>query len=270
MTGMSYPLFAQDVHFHHVVAGVPGPAILTGVSLGVKPGTITALLGANGAGKSTLLKILVGSWEPTSGAVYLAGEPVRYNRKGRDAIRTTAQLVLQEPDDQLFALSVAADVAFGPRNLKLPKGEIETRVEDALAAVDMLGFEDAVPHQLSYGQRKRIALAGALAMQPPILLLDEPTAGLDPHATEATVALIRRLSEAGHGILLSTHDVDIAYTLADTVAVLSSGQLVQGKPADIFDDSELLSRARLQVPWAHAVRKRFGITVTRAQDLLQP
>jgi cobalt/nickel transport system ATP-binding protein len=167
------------------------------------------------------------------------------------------QLVLQDPDDQLFSASVAQDVSFGPLNLGLSEEAVRRRVGEALdlLAVDHLAGRPT--HQLSFGERKRVAIAGAVAMRPCVLLLDEPTAGLDPSAVADTLAALTRLQEHDSTVVMSTHDVDLALRWADEVAVVVDRTVVQGPPGDLLGDDALLARARLERPWALTVGARL-------------
>jgi cobalt/nickel transport system ATP-binding protein len=165
--------------------------------------------------------------------------------------------VLQDPDDQLFSASVAQDVSFGPLNLGLDDAAARARVAEALdlLAVDHLAARPT--HQLSFGERKRVAIAGAVAMRPCVLLLDEPTAGLDPSAVEEAMAALARLQEHDATVVLSTHDVDLALRWADEVAVVVDRRVVQGRPEQVLADDALLARARLGRPWALTVGVRL-------------
>lgn len=223
-----------------------GQQALSGIDLAVAAGERLALVGANGAGKSTLLQVLAGLRRPQRGTVLLEG------RAGADerAWRTAVALVLQDPDDQLLAPTVWEDVAFGPTNLGCAPDEIRRRVAEALAALAIADLADACPQRLSYGQRRRVCLAGALAMRPRVLLLDEPTAGLDPVAADALLAELQRWhSERGLALVLATHDLDRLPRLAERVAVLAEGRLLAAGPAArILGDSALLQRAGLRPP----------------------
>lgn len=216
------------------------------------------LLGPNGAGKTTLLRCLSGAHKPSAGVVALAGKPVRYDRKGLRAHRARVQLVLQDPDDQLFSADVRQDVAFGPLNMGLAPADAEARVGEALAALRIAHLADRPTHQLSYGERKRVAIAGAVAMRPEVLLLDEPTAGVDPAGEKLLVQALLALWDAGTTLLVSTHDVDLALELGTEATVVVGGRIHQGKPADLLGDEQLLEQARLQLPWAVAVGNAMG------------
>jgi len=231
--------------------------VLDGAALTVPPGHRLALLGANGSGKTTLLRCLSGALRPARGRITLDGAELQHSRKGLRAHRQDVQLVLQDPDDQLFSASVAQDVSFGPANLGLPDDEVRARVAEALALLAVADLAARPTHQLSYGERKRVAIAGAVAMRPCVLLLDEPTAGLDPTAVGEALAALTRLQQAGSTVLMSTHDVDLALRWADEVAVVVDGGVVQGAPDVVLGDDALLARARLDRPWALTVGARL-------------
>ncbi|TGA91409.1 energy-coupling factor ABC transporter ATP-binding protein, partial [Streptomyces palmae] len=240
-----------------------GPAVLTGVRFGIAEGRSVALLGRNGSGKTTLLRLLSGGLRCATGELRLAGVPVSYDRKGLTRLRTTVQLVVQDPDDQLFAASVGQDVSFGPLNLGLPEAEVRERVARALAALDITALRDRPTHLLSYGQRKRAAIAGAVAMGPRVLILDEPTAGLDPHGQERLLEVLGQLRDAGTTVLMATHDVDLALRWADEAAVLTPDGLRTGETARLLAEQELLDAARLRMPWGAAAAR-----VLRARGVL--
>jgi cobalt/nickel transport system ATP-binding protein len=231
--------------------------VLDGATLSVPPGRRLALLGANGSGKTTLLRCLSGALAPLRGRVTLGGAELRHTRSGLRAHRQAVQLVLQDPDDQLFSASVAQDVSFGPVNLGLPDDEVRARVAEALDLLAVTHLAGRPTHQLSYGERKRVAIAGAVAMRPCVLLLDEPTAGLDPTAVGEALAALTRLQQADSTIVMSTHDVDLALRWADEVAVVVDGGVVQGAPDVVLGDDALLARARLDRPWALTVGARL-------------
>jgi cobalt/nickel transport system ATP-binding protein len=233
----------------------PGRPVLTGADLALHEGRRTAVLGPNGGGKTTLFRLLAGALAPDAGEVLLDGAPVRHTRKGRTALRTQVQLVLQDPDDQLFAATVEQDVSFGPVNLGLDEREVRCRVDGALAALDLTNVADRPPHLLSFGQKKRVAIAGAVAMAPRLLVLDEPTAGLDPAGVEALLATLTELEARGTTPVLSTHDVDLAHRWADDVAVVADGRVHAGPADAVLGDADLLRTAHLGPAWAPAVHR---------------
>ncbi|MBP3791014.1 MAG: ATP-binding cassette domain-containing protein [Methanobrevibacter sp.] len=222
---------------------------LKGVSLKVEKGEMVALLGKNGAGKSTLFLHLNGIYEPDEGQVFIDGEELKYDKKSLLKFRQKVGIVFQNPDDQIFAPTVEEDVAFGPLNLGLSMEEVQDRVEEALARVGMNGFEKKAPHHLSGGQKKRVAIAGILAMKPEIMVLDEPTAGLDPQGVTNLTKLLKELNDEGITIIISTHEVDLVPDYAKRVFVLVDGLLIaEGTPKDIFSQPEILKQANLEVP----------------------
>jgi cobalt/nickel transport system ATP-binding protein len=218
------------------------------INLKVFRGERVAVLGANGAGKSTLFKHLNGILRPLSGEVLVKGEKI--TKKNVRMCRGTVGIVFQDPDDQVLAPSVEEDVAFGPINMGLSRQEVEERVKEALKMVGLTGFEERAPHHLSGGQKKLVAIAGILAMRPEVIVLDEPTAGLDPLSSARILELIARMNrELGITMLLSTHDVDVVPYFAERVFVLHHGKLeADGSPEEIFSDPELLRKAHLRLP----------------------
>ncbi|CAL9391601.1 Cobalt import ATP-binding protein CbiO [Streptomyces sp. enrichment culture] len=233
-----------------------GPVVLGGLDFAVREGRALALLGRNGSGKTTLMRLLSGGLRPREGKLVVDGEPVTYDRKGLTRLRTTVQLVVQDPDDQLFAASVAQDVSFGPLNLGLPDAQVRARVAEALEALDIGALADRPTHLLSYGQRKRTAIAGAVAMRPRVLVLDEPTAGLDPDGQERLLATLDGLRAGGTTVVMATHDVDLALRWADDAALLAPGGGVHtGPAADLLARADLLREAGLRLPWGVAVAR---------------
>lgn len=241
--------------------------VLDGTELDVCAGARIALLGGNGSGKTTLMRLLVGLARLEAGTLELDGERVRDRRADRVRLRESVQMVFQEPDDQIFATTVRADVSFGPVNLGLGQKEVVRRVDEALAALAITDLADRVPHHLSFGQRKRVAIAGALAMRPRVLLLDEPTAGLDPLACDDLLAALDALQESGTAIVMATHDVDLAWAWAEETLVLSQGELTRGPAHEVLQDGAVLAAARLATPWGAAVSHRLGRTVLRPGEV---
>ena len=221
-----------------------------GVSLEFEKGGFTAVIGHNGCGKSTLAKHLNAMLLPDSGKVYVDGDDTSDENKTYD-IREKVGLVLQNPDNQLVASIVEEDVAFGPENLGIEPAEIRTRVDNALKAVGMYDYRMHAPYKLSGGQKQRIAIAGVLAIEPQCIVLDEPTAMLDPSGrTEVMNTLIKLNREMGITVILITHFMEEA-VLADRVVVMDGGKvLTQGTPDEVFSQVELLKKHRLDVPQA--------------------
>lgn len=233
--------------------------VLRGADLLVAGGTRIALLGANGSGKTTLLRLLSGALRPDAGEVRVGGEVMSGGRKGLRRHRELVQLVLQDPDDQLFSADVRRDVSFGPLNLGLSEEEVEARVAETLGLLGLADLADRPVHRLSFGQRKRAAIAGAFAMRPCLLLLDEPTAGLDPAGVEEMLGALARLEERHTTVVIATHDVDLALAWAHRAAVVADGRVTEGDPADVLGDTGLLERARLRRPWVLELADRLGL-----------
>lgn len=222
-------------------------AALDGVSLDVAPGTRVVVLGANGSGKSTLARLANGLLLADSGEVTVDGISTADDSLTRE-VRQRVGMVFQRPDDQIVATSVEEDVAFGPENLGLQQAELRERVDESLQAVGLTGLERREPHLLSGGQKQRLAIAGAIAMRPAYLVLDEPTSMLDPQGRDDVLAIIERMRCAGRGVLLITHDLAEAVG-ADSVVVLDRGRVVfSGTPSDLFAETELLGRCGLELP----------------------
>ena len=219
-----------------------------GVSLDIKKGEFVALLGHNGCGKSTIAKHLNAMLLPDSGRVLIDGDDTSDEDKTYD-IRKKVGLVLQNPDNQLVASIVEEDVAFGPENLGILPQEIRERVDYALKAVGMYDYREHAPYKLSGGQKQRVAIAGILAMLPECILLDEPTAMLDPNGRDEVLSTLLKLNkEKNITVVLITHYMDEA-VLADRVVVMDSGKiLTQGTPDQVFSQVELLKKHRLDVP----------------------
>jgi cobalt/nickel transport system ATP-binding protein len=243
----------DDVVSHHPSLHVSGLAYaypdghqaLFGVDLSIERGERVALLGPNGAGKTTLVMHLNGILSGGVGAVEVGGLPVA--KENLQEIRRRVGIVFQDPDDQLFMPTVRDDVAFGPANLGLQGAELETCVNRALASVDMLEHADRTPHHLSFGQRRRVAVATVLAMEPEILVLDEPSSNLDPASRRELADIVRALDVT---ILMVTHDLPYALELCSRSLVLSEGVVVADGPTrTILSDAELMKAHRLELPF---------------------
>ncbi len=223
---------------------------LNGVDVSIGKGEFVVILGHNGSGKSTFAKLLNALYAPTDGKVFIDGMNTRDESKVWD-IRKTCGMVFQNPDNQLVATLVEEDVAFGPENLGILSEEIVKRVKDALATVDLSGFENRAPHMLSGGQKQRVAIAGILAMLPDIIVFDEPTAMLDPHGRKEVLKTIQELNKTqGKTIIYITHYIEEAI-YADRILVLGGGRLIlDGTPKAVFGEYDLLKEAGLSVPRA--------------------
>ncbi len=242
-------IHADHIHFRydegdHAEASV----VLDDIELSVPKGQFVALLGHNGCGKSTLAKHFNALLLPLGGKVYVNGDPTDAEDKQYD-IRSTVGMVLQNPDNQLVSTIVEEDVAFGPENLGIPPQEIRKRVDNALKAVGMYDYRDHAAHKLSGGQKQRVAIAGVLAMLPECIVLDEPTAMLDPQGRREVIDTICRLNrEEGMTVVLITHYMEEA-VLADRVVVMDEGKIVlDGTPRTVFSQVDILRQNELDVP----------------------
>jgi len=222
-----------------------GHQALFGVDLTVQPGERVALLGPNGAGKTTLVLHLNGILSGGLGSVTVDGLAVE--KANVREVRRRVGIVFQDPDDQLFMPTVRQDVAFGPANLGVKGAELSERVERALAAVDMEDFADRPPHHLSFGQRRRVAVATVLAMEPTILVLDEPSSNLDPAARREFAEVVQRLALT---TLMVTHDLPYALELCPRSVIMNEGRIVADGPTrDILADDALMKANRLELPY---------------------
>jgi len=241
-----YILEAVDVEF----AYPDGTRALKGVSLGIEKGKKVAVLGPNGAGKSTVFLHFNGILRPVRGRVRFAGRDVRYDHASLMELRKNVGIVFQDPDTQLFSASVFQEISFGPLNLGLSREEVEKRVREAMAATEITGLGKKPTHLLSYGQKKRVSIADILAMEPKVIICDEPTAWLDPKHSRQALELFDRINRSGTTIIISTHDVDIAYSWSDYVFIMSDGGVVgEGAPEAVFQNEAFLRATDLEKPW---------------------
>jgi cobalt/nickel transport system ATP-binding protein len=250
-----------------------GTRALENVNLSIEPGERLSLVGPNGAGKSTLLHVLDSLFLPSEGELEVAG--IRVTKKTAPQATLKAGLLFQDPDDQIFMPRVWDDVAFGPMNMGLGEEEIRQRVERSLALAGVSAYADRVPHHLSFGEKKRVAIAGLLAMGPEIYLLDEPTANLDPVGRRALVNVLQSLDKS---LVLATHDLSVAFELTKRVVVLKRTVLYDGDFRGLMARPDILAEANLELPslirlleaWGQRTGRRFlmPLTVEEAIELL--
>jgi cobalt/nickel transport system ATP-binding protein len=226
-----------------------GTVAVQDLNLEIKKGKKVAFVGQNGSGKSTLFLLLNGTLKPSQGEVLFHGVPFKYDSRSLRDIRKSVGIVFQNSDDQIFAPTVYQDVAFGPANLGYSKERVDTCVQQALEYVGLSRLKDKPPHHLSGGQKKRVAIAGIMAMEPEVIILDEPLSNLDPAGADEIMELLNEFNHFGSTIIISTHDVDLAYRWSDYVFLLSNSKIIgQGTPADVFKDIELLKKTGLRQP----------------------
>ncbi len=238
-----------------------GTWALKGVTCAVKEGKKVAFLGCNGAGKSTLFMHFNGLLQPQKGLVRFAGEKVTYDRHTLAELRRQVGLVFQDPDSQLFSANVWEEISFGPLNLGLTAEETRSRVQEVLHATGLWHLRDRPVHALSLGQKKLVTVADILAMRPVVLIADEPTAYLDPATASRIMDLLDRVNREGTTVVISTHDVDLAYAWADHIFMLDAGVVsCGGPPPQFFSDREMLEATGFPLPWVLEVSSHLKLT----------
>jgi cobalt/nickel transport system ATP-binding protein len=226
-----------------------GMEAIRGISFHFRRGEKIALVGPNGAGKSTLMLMFNGMIRPDSGTILFDNQPLQYDKASLRMLRKKVGFVLQNPDRQIIAPTVYQDVAFGPTNLGYDEHDVRQAVDAALRHVGLNGFERRPPYHLSGGEKKRVAIAGVLAMNPDVLVFDEPTSGLDPSGSEDIMDLLDELNHDGKTIIISTHDIELAYPWADRAILLLNGKILQEDVPDVaFGDPKHVRMARLSIP----------------------
>ena len=242
---MSVILEARDIRYRYP----RGREAISGISFHIRKGEKIALVGPNGAGKSTLLQMLNGMIRPDSGTMLFDNNPIRYDTSSLRELRRRVGYVLQNADRQIIAPTVWQDVAFGPANVGYDEETVKRKVAESLRHVGLEGFDRRVPHQLSGGEKKRVAIAGILSMDPDVLIFDEPTSDLDPAGSEDIMELLDELNHEGKTVIISTHDVELAYPWADrAILLLDGGILREDRPEVAFGNPGLVRKAHLSVP----------------------
>lgn len=237
-----------------------GTRALASIDLTIDKATNTAFLGENGSCKSTLFLLLNGTLVPRSGEYYFNGEKIRFSKKQKRRLIENIGIVFQDPEVQLFAPTIYQEVSFGPVNFGYPEEESARRTHNALEKTNMNGEKEKPPHFLSYGQKKRVAIADILAVDPEIIVMDEPLAWVDPLHKKQLLQLFEGFKQQEKTIICSTHDPDFALLWADTVVILKEGRVLGSGPAErILQDEELLSKAHLELPMAVRFARQLGI-----------
>ncbi|XTZ39868.1 energy-coupling factor ABC transporter ATP-binding protein [Salmonella enterica] len=238
--------------------------VLKGLTIDFSRQPVTGIVGANGCGKSTLFMHLCGILRPQRGGVYWQGKALDYSKRGLLDLRQQVTTVFQDPDQQIFYTDIDSDIAFSLRNLGVPEAEIARRVDEALTLVEAQAFRQQPIQSLSHGQKKRVAIAGALVMQAKYLLLDEPTAGLDPAGRGQMITLIRRIVVQGNHVVISSHDIDLIYEICNAVYVLRHGELLTfGTPAEVFTRQAEIAEAGLTQPWLVKLHCELGLPLCK-------
>lgn len=239
-------LKAEQLSYTYEGSDVPA---LNGLSLEIRRGRKIACMGANGSGKSTFFLCCNGIRKPDSGQLFFEGHPLDYSKKGLLSLRSKVGVVFQDPDNQLFSANVLQEISFGPLNLGLTQQETRRRAEQVMERLGIASFAHRPVHALSGGQKKLVAIADILVMEPSLILLDEPAAALDPIHTRIVREIIDEISASGITVVTATHDVDYAWSWADDVLLFHEGQLLAfGSPKDVFTQKKLLETASLETP----------------------
>jgi len=248
-------LEARDIRYRYP----GGMEAIAGMSFHIRKREKIALVGPNGAGKSTLLSMFNGMIRPVSGIMLFDNQPMQYDRTSLRVLRKRVGFVLQNPDRQIIAPTVFQDVAFGPTNLGYSETEVRDAVTLALRQVGLEGFERRPPHHLSGGEKKRVAIAGVLAMDPDVLVFDEPTSGLDPAGSEDIMELLDELNHDGKTVIISTHNVELAYPWADRAILMVNGRILREDiPELAFGNPETIRKAHLSLPTLLELHSELG------------
>ena len=253
----------------YTYAGSSQPA-LQNLTLRIPAGKRSALLGQNGCGKTTLLLLANGLYKPQRGTVHWQGVPLRYDRQSLMELRQKVGLVFQDPEQQLVAATVEEDISYGLCNLGLSDAEVNQKVSEAIAAFNLSDLAARPVHHLSLGQKKRVSIADVMVLQPELLLLDEPTAYLDPLHTRDLMAKLRQIHAMGTTIVMATHNLDLAYCWADWIFILDQGRLVmEGTPQAVFAQRETLESLQLGVPLIFDVLDKVAESLLTDRSLLE-
>lgn len=236
-----------------------GTMALKNINIDMSKGSIIGLIGSNGAGKTTLFKCLLGIFKPSSGEIIFEEKSLKYDKKSLMNLRKNVTMVMQDPDKQIFYSNIYDDVAFGPRNLGRDKEHVDRLVTDNLKKVRMWKLKDKPVQYISYGQKKRVSIAGAMAMEPQMILMDEPTSGLDPKMERDMVGIIKDLKEEGKTVILSSHDMDLIYEICDYIYLIKDGEIIsEGTKGEVFTREELIVSSGLKLPWLVKLHLKLG------------
>ncbi|HSQ89988.1 energy-coupling factor ABC transporter ATP-binding protein [Romboutsia sp.] len=240
---------------------------LSSINMDFSKGNIIGIIGSNGSGKSTLFMNLMGILQPISGKILFNNKELKYNKKDLYNLRKDVGIVFQDPEKQIFYSKVYDDIAFSLRNIGIDEETIKEKIREALIAVNGLDFINRPVHFLSYGQKKRVAIASVIAMENKIVLLDEPTAGLDPISTKLIVDIIKNLRNKGVKIVISSHDMNLIYEICDYVYVLNKGEITDfGLTEDVFINEDKIDKAGLELPWLVKLHKNMKLPLFRKEE----
>ena len=240
---------------------------LDNITMDFNNGDIICIIGSNGSGKSTLFNNLMGILKATQGEILYKNRQLKYDKKSLYNLRKEVGIVFQDPEKQIFYSMVYDDLAFALRNIGTDEKTIKTRINKALEAVNGEEFIDRPVHSLSFGQKKRVAIASVIAMENNIVLLDEPTAGLDPESTRAIVNIIKTMYEKGKKIVITSHDMNLIYDICDYVYVLNQGKIInEGNVEEVFIDEKKIEEAGLELPWLVKLNKNMNLPLFRKEE----
>lgn len=240
---------------------------LSSINMDFNQGDIIGVIGSNGSGKSTLFNNLMGILKPTEGEILYKNNKLKYDKKSLYNLRKEVGIVFQDPEKQIFYSMVYDDLAFALRNIGIDEKTIKERINKALEAVNGEDFIDRPVHSLSFGQKKRVAIASVIAMENNLILLDEPTAGLDPESTKAIVSIIKSMYDKEKKIVITSHDMNLIYDICDYVYVLNRGKIIcEGKTEEVFINEEKIEEAGLELPWLVKLNKNMGLPLFRKEE----
>lgn len=240
---------------------------LNHINMDFNNGDIIGIIGSNGSGKSTLFMNLMGIVKPKSGQILFKNKPLKYDKKSLNELRKSVGIVFQDPEKQIFYSKVYDDIAFSLRNIGVEEDIIREKITKSLIAVNGIDFINKPIHFLSYGQKKRVAIASVIAMENEIVLLDEPTAGLDPISTRLIVDIIKRLKANGIKIIISSHDMNLMYEICDYIYILNKGTVINhGKVEEVFLNEYELNKAGLELPWLVKLHKNMSIPLFKKEE----
>ena len=240
---------------------------LDNVTMDFDKGDIIGIIGSNGSGKSTLFNNLMGILKATEGEILYKNNRLKYNKKSLYNLRKEVGIVFQDPDKQIFYSMVYDDLAFALRNIGMDEKTIKKRIHKALEAVNGEDFIARPVHSLSFGQKKRVAIASVIAMENELILLDEPTAGLDPESTRAIVDIIKSMHEKGKKIVITSHDMNLIYDICDYIYVLNKGKVISdGNVLEVFVNKNKIEEAGLELPWLVKLNKNMNLPLFRKEE----
>lgn len=242
---------------------------LSNINMDFSKGNIVGIIGSNGSGKSTLFMNLMGIFKPTCGEILFDGKKLKHDKKSLYNLRKDVGIVFQDPEKQIFYSRVYDDLAFALRNIGTDESIIKEKIRRALVAVNGIDFINKPVHFLSYGQKKRVAIASVIAMENKMVLLDEPTAGLDPISTKHIVEIIKNLKDRDVKVVISSHDMNLIYEICDYVYILDKGKITQeGITEDVFTNEDSIIKAGLELPWLVKIHKNMEIPLFENEESL--